>query len=87
MFAQIFIESLRTLTVGLVQDKPAFIFVNDVVYIIVFFTIALKAGLAILCYAANGIRKNSTLLAYAQDHVNDTITNGVGIAGMIVAAQ
>jgi divalent metal cation (Fe/Co/Zn/Cd) transporter len=73
--------------VGLVTENPSFVTVNTVVYAIVCVTIGLKAALAVLCYSVNALRKSSTLEAYAQDHVNDTITNSVGIAGMIVAAR
>lgn len=72
---------------GLASDSPALVQMNFIVYTIVFITIGLKATLAALCYTANGVRKSSTLQAYAQDHINDTITNGVGVAGMIIAAE
>ena len=52
-------------------------------------TIGLKAVLHVVCrvVAAMNPHGNSVVSAYAQDHFNDTITNSVGIGGMLVAGR
>lgn len=84
---QVVIEAGTVLINGLSGGNKRVVLVPPTVIAIVVTTISLKLALAVLCSIIGKMQKNTIISAYAQDHMNDTMTNTVSIAGMILAAK
>jgi cation diffusion facilitator family transporter len=84
---QVIIEAVTILAVGFGGGSKRLVSVTPMVIGIVSATISLKLTLAVLCTTIGRWQKSSIVSAYAQDHVNDTITNSVSICGLLLAGK
>ena len=84
---QIVIEAVTILVSGFSGSSNHDITVNPLVVAVVVVTICLKFSLAILCTIIGKWQENTIISAYAQDHINDTLTNSVSIAGLLLAGE
>lgn len=85
---QVVIEASTILIVGYGQkDNRPTVSVSSVVIGIVVATISIKLFLAVLCITIGRWKHSTIISAYAQDHLNDTLTNTVSIIGLLLAGK